>query len=395
MPGAQSASPGGMSLVKLPTMPSFPHVAGVRAQHVLLVAADVGADEVALLAEWAWRAAAWQQRPVSAAGSQPAQAGILQLSRHTSLSGPYRADPTTANLASAEVAPKSLPASSASSATADVVAPVRRTAWLLDTPRERAEPLPFDVGDRDGLCRVFGGRNPRREEGRAVEWLVHAARRLGGSLLIDAAERGATTRWADLEPDSEVDTDLAVYTDVWLTPEAAEQRCALALPGAHLGATGFDWTGPAPVTDQPSTLRDSDRRKLHATIDDADLAVLAQPVVLGGYAVICPLPDSVAAPLGTPGNLAKGCITVEVTGIDEPPRALRSVPWLAAGGVQYTVRWDPSDQADAHQECPSPVTVAERRCATVAAARVVRELHAVIGGLVLDQSGFVLDVADL
>ncbi|MEK8226247.1 hypothetical protein NKG05_09525 [Oerskovia sp. M15] len=52
-------------------------------------------------------------------------------------------------------------------------------------PRERGTSRSRG-GDRDGIGRAYPAGLPWREEERVVVWLVEVARRLGGSIRIDA-----------------------------------------------------------------------------------------------------------------------------------------------------------------------------------------------------------------
>jgi len=351
---------------------------GSRVEHVLVVPDDVEVDEVLALATCSFAGA----RPDD--GVLPA---AIRLSRYSSVAGPWEP----------EEAPESVRA-----ALHAVGADTTYTAvYAVTTVRERTTPVPFLTGDRDGLRRTFFRGAPEREESRVVAWLVAAARRLTGSLVLDVAPRGEPLAFARLAPDPAVDTDLTLVSDVWLTPDAARTLAASVDAAAEVGPTGFAWDGPPPAPQRGARgLVDDD------ALDDADLAALAAPPPLEGYSVLLPTaPGEAAAPpgadigadvaaAGTTGGTG-GTVAIEVTGIAVPPLALRSLAWLAAGGVQYALRWYPSDDEAAHRERPSAAVRAERRRAAATITALARTFHRAAGGELLDQSGFPLAPEDL
>src|SRR5690554_65618 len=159
-----------------------------RSRH-LLVLRDTSPDDVALLARARFPAARWEN---TADDGVPAR--VLRLSRHTTLLGPFA-------VGRSESMDLQLPAWGES-------------AYVVRTPRERGEP-PWEVGgDVDGLKRVFAAGMPVRDEGRTVEWLVAAARHLGGAVRF--GDPGVV-----VVPDPLTHVDVTVYSGVWLEPEAA------------------------------------------------------------------------------------------------------------------------------------------------------------------------------
>jgi len=370
---------------------------GAHVEHVLVVPDDVEVDEVLALATCSFAGARAYDgdtvaRDRSAREARNAQDGgapaTIRLSRYSSVVGPWEP----------EEAPESVRA-----ALRAVGADTTYTAvYSVASLRERTTPVPFLTGDRDGLRRTFFQGAPEREEGRVVAWLVAAARRLTGSLVLDVARRGEPTAFARLAPDPAVDTDLTLVSDVWLTPEAAQALALGVDPAAEIGPTGFAWDGP------PQTWRGSARGLVDDdALDDADLAALAAPPPLEGYSVLLPTAPAMADSAGRageeravsrpPSGLATtgGTVAIEVTGIAAPPLALRSLGWLAAGGVQYALRWYPSDDEAAHRERPSAAVRAERRRAAATITALARTLHRAAGGELLDQSGFPLAPEDL
>ena len=108
---------------------------------------------------------------------------------------------------------------------------------MLVCPRERGE-KPYPGGDRDGLKRAFPDGMPIREEERVLQWMVAAARRLGGSVRI--GENGTV-----LTPDVDSAIDLTVLSDSWLEPAEALAVVQSVLPRARLSEATGTWTGPA------------------------------------------------------------------------------------------------------------------------------------------------------
>ncbi|WP_315096280.1 hypothetical protein, partial [uncultured Cellulomonas sp.] len=208
----------------------------VRSRHLLGLPDDVGADEVEVLAISRFSQAHWEEGdqlpqprgimgPMTAAlgirsvgSATPTPARTLRLARLSSLTGPYRVEPEDA-------VSLGLPTSST-------------LAYVLQAPRERGE-KPFPGGDRDGLKRAFPDGMPIREEERVLQWLVAAARRLGGSVRI--GERGTV-----LTPDVDSAIDLTVFSDSWLEPEEALAVVQSVQARARLSEAAGTWTGPQP-----------------------------------------------------------------------------------------------------------------------------------------------------
>ncbi|RMI08664.1 hypothetical protein EBM89_13635, partial [Cellulomonas triticagri] len=187
------------TLPPLPDVPGAGAVAPPPGRHLLVVPDEVAPDEVEVLATSRFASARWERPPrvpsgrrASGAARGPApQAtpGVLRIGRLSTLTGPYRVEPD-------QVARWGLPTDS-------------RVAWVVDCPRERQE-QPVFGGDRDGLRRAFGPAGPVREEQRVVQWLVAAARRLGGALRTDSG--------VVLEPEMDAALDLVVLSPRWVEP---------------------------------------------------------------------------------------------------------------------------------------------------------------------------------
>lgn len=342
------------------------------AHHLLVLPAEVGAEEVATLAASRFAATRWEREPTTqvprptggarALRATTAPPGVLRLSRHTVLRGPYVVERGTAT-------ELGVPASAG-------------LAYVSDGPVERGErPFPYG-GDRDGLRRAFCEGLPVRDEERVVRWLIDAARRLGGAVRTAAAGGSPATV---LVPDPAAAVDLTVWSDIWLDPDAALTVVRQALPRATLNLPTSGWSGPArherpvPGTD---VLTPEMRRTLHALADARDLDALAAPPPMEGYGTLADLDMD-------------GIIAVEVSGEPRVPPVIAQVPWAAGGAVAYRVRWEPLDLADREQERPSLVHRVARGRAKPLVVAVTRAVHAAVGGEITDTMDFVVDPADL
>jgi hypothetical protein len=352
-----TVSPGASDLPLLPLSD-----AGIRQHYLLALPDGVDAAEIEVLALSRFPAATWQVPPgISRTGraSRPLP-GVLRLSRHTTLTGPYRPGP-------GDAVGLGLPASTVS--IFDVMA-----------PRERG-PQPYPGGDRDGLKRVFAAGMPIREEERVVQWLVAAARRAHGS--VRTGDAGLV-----LIPDPEAAVDLTLYSEVWLDPDDALAATRRAVPRARLALDGTPWDGPKPVPEEfrpeIDPIGDERRRQLHAEADAYDAAALTAPDQLDGYSVV--------ADLGVDGRLA-----LEVGDEETVPLILRDLPWTENGAVAYRVRWDPIGDEDIELELERP-SLAHRVARGRAAMKVnalAKALHAIIGGEIADADDFLVAPEDL
>jgi hypothetical protein len=345
----------------------------VRGHHLLLLPGDVGHDEVEVLAVSRFPHAHWEEqptfippRPVGARGLRTAEPppGVLRLSRHTTLVGPFAVDPTSA-------AALGVPASAGA-------------AYRLHAPVERGPaPLPGG-GDRDGLRRAFPGGLPVRDEERTLDWLLAAARRLGGAVRTASAP---TTTAALLVPDPAAAVDLTVWTDIWLEPDAALAVMRRAVPRSYLNLPTTAWAGPPRGTgERPApgadALDDDQRRALHAAADDRDIAVLTEPPPMTAYGCLADLE-------------LDGMIALEVSGETHLPPVIAAVPWAAQGAVAYRVRWEPPEIEELHAERPSIQHRVARGRALPLVVAVARAVHGAVGGEITDEMAFVVDPADL
>ena len=366
-----------------PTLPRT-STRGHEARHLLALPGDVVVDEVEVLALSRFAATRWEVVPRDMPGADvpmgrmagPGETGVLRLSRHSSLSGPYAPaghgfDP-------------GLPSG---------------TAIVFDVvcPRERwDDPVPPGSGDKDGLARSFPAGLPNREEERVVTWLIATARRLGGHVRLDVGglwpdADGNGTHPAGtgvvLTTDPGAAVNLTVYSDVWLDPQACHRVIQAVHPRAHLATEGAPYQGPpAGIAERelyPGEQLDADlRRAIHAAADDYDIAALQEPHVLDGFGVTIDLG-------------LDGWVTVEVAGEDVVPLLLRDLPWVQTGCVAYRITWDPPDIVDANLERPSHTHLVARKRSAELVARVARALWEAAGGEIADESDFLVDPDDL
>ncbi|SDR78835.1 hypothetical protein SAMN04489860_0053 [Paraoerskovia marina] len=350
------------------TYPALPRTAIARhqARHVLALPDDVLVDEVETLAVSRFAGARWDVAPRGAEPLTPAprtagagEPGVLRTSRHTTLTGPYAPGP-------------GLP-------------PGTTQVFEVVCPRERGEP-PFPGGaDRDGLGRAFPQGLPEKEEGRATRWLVDAARRLGGSVVMDADETGRAA--VVLTPDQSVTVDMTLYTDVWLEPDAALSVLQRVDRRVRLAMDADPWPGPPDgIADKPlypgEKMDPEFRRRLHAEAEKRDIESLENPPPLDGYGLMLDLG-------------VDGIVAVEIGGEDAIPLLLRGLPWTVDGAVAYRIRWEPVDLIAAQDEVPTIDYRVARKRAGELVADLARTLHGVVGGEIADEAGFLVEPADL
>ncbi|MEE6281780.1 hypothetical protein [Georgenia sp. MJ170] len=271
-------------------------------------------------------------------------------------------------------------------------------AMLLRCPIERSGPVPRELLGLGGLLDAFPDGEPVGLEGRVLRHLLAQARRLGGAVRL--AGTGTV-----LVPDPATAVDLTVHSTVWLDPDACAQVLAPQLPTLRLphdeapldGATqpaGAEASvGPAAHRPPPGALDENERAWLHAEADALDRAVLAQPQVLDGYALVgAPRRDGALAA----GDSADGdLIEIGVSGDVPPEPALRAMPWARNGVVTYEVRWRPADPESALGPRPPLAGRRRRTAARLLVERLTALLHGAVGGEVVDDDGFLVAVGSL
>lgn len=368
---------------------------GLRDRHLLALPADVAADEVEVLAVSRFANARWEEAPqdtlqprgiigpmtaalgIRSVGSATIPTRTLRLARLSTLNGPFRMEtvdavslglPTTCTL-----------------------------AYVLVCPRERGE-KPYPGGDRDGLKRAFPDGMPIREEERVLQWMVAAARRLGGS--VRTGENGTV-----LTPDVDSAIDLTVLSDSWIEPAEALAVVQQVLPRARLSEATSTWTGPAPGVGRDAAGRpgwvaeaggrglsaalerygvadEAERRRLMDEASAYDELMLAVPPVPEAYGVLVDLGHD-------------GMLSVEAGVETALPPLMRDLPWTQGGVVAYRVHWEPPFIEELEAERPSfEHRVARSRAAPLVQA-VARVVHAAIGGEIADEADFLVDPEDV
>lgn len=314
---------------------------GMRlARHLLLLAPEIEAQEVELLALSRFPTTRWETEP-AVGRDGTLEPGVLRTSRHTTLHGPFAAN--------------------------------GGVAFVVTCPRERGEPPFPGGGDRDGLARAFARGMPVREEDRVTRWLVAAARRLAGTAVLDGVV---------VAPDPEAQIDLTVYSDVWLEPDAALATARSVDARVVFGPDGEDWAGPPAHLVVPADLDAADAAAVQSAADDVDIAALTAPEALSGYALHLPLG-------------LDGLVVVEIAGEELLPVSLRGLPWADGGAIAYRVRWIPDDFEELEEERPPAAHRVARGRAASSVARLAAALHDAVGGEIADQADFLVGRDDL
>ena len=332
-------------------------------RHLLVLPEGPDAVEVGTLAVCRFAAARWEDADAAfgrVATGAPVRA--LRLGRLSRLVGPFPLTP-------ADQAQLGVPGRPAS-------------AWQLDCPVERGD-APGPGGDRDGLKRAFPDALPVREEERAVQWLVAVARRLAGSVRI-----GGTG--TVLTPDPAAQVDLTVYTDGWIEPAELLAAARQVVRRVRPSGAGDRFLGNDESLDprleahleRHGVQDEGERSRLAAEAAAYDAYMMSHPQAATGYGI--------EADLGMDGIL-----TVEVSGLDEVPLVLSSLPWTRDGVVAYRVHWEPIDFVELELERPSLAHRVARGRATPQVRGVARALQAVVGGAILDASDFPVDPSTL
>lgn len=319
-------------------------------RHALVVGPEVDAEEVECLALSRYPGARWLTVP--AAGAP----GVLRLNRHTHLAGPYAPGGSLRGEDRAEV-------------------------YDVTCPRERGDAPHPEQSDRDGIARTFPDGLPVREEDRVVQWLVSAARRLHGSVVVDVDRVQRV-----LTPDPAARIDMTVLSDVWLAPEAALAVVHAVDRRAAYAAGGVPWAGPparavAATVPALASLEPDVRDYVHRRAEDADVEALTAGEPPTGYAIHLDLRED-------------GLLAVEIGGEEAVPTALRGLPWADGGAVAYRVRWYPADD-DLEEERPALAHRVARGRAAPRVGAVAAALHRAVGGEIVDEAEFLVAPDDL
>lgn len=345
-----ASSPHPPAAVPAPDRAAYPRLTPLVAagHHLLLLAADVEPDELPTLVTSLVVGAAWDVPPTQ---DLP---GVLDL-----LAEEHR-EPLAATLAA------TLPATGAAadasgtcfadtggqppaSARATLTGPWRvdlRTrheldlpewvdrAWVIDVEPERSAPAPEIEGGYGELLDAFGANHPIGVERQVLDVALACARRLAAALRTDGGVL--------LEPDPASAVDLSVYSPTWLEPDALHQVLVGRLPGLEL------MPGVDPVA--------------HSRLD--------------GY-------GAAWYPEG-----AHGCLVLlEVEAVELLPAALASLGWTASGVIAYHARWVTEVP---EREPDTRAGLRHRQHVSGAVAQAALALHEAVGGVILDEDGFLV-----
>ena len=315
---------------------------------------------------------------IRAVGSSTIAARTLRLARLSTLTGPYRVE-------AEDAVSLGLPTTST-------------LAYVLVAPRERGE-KPYPGGDRDGLKRAFPEGMPIREEERVLQWLVAAARRLGGSVRI--GEHGTI-----LTPDVDSAIDLTVLLRLLAGARRGARRGPVgAGAGAaergdrHLERTAARGRAATP-RGRPGWVAEAGGRGLSAALerygvdDEAERQRLMDEASAFDELMLAvpPVPEAfgVLVDLGHDGMLS-----VEAGVETTLPPLMRDLPWTQNGIVAYRVHWEPPFIEELEAERPSfEHRVARSRAAPLVQA-VARAVHGAIGGEIADEADFLVDPEDV
>lgn len=329
--------------------------AGMMADHhLLLLADDVMADEVEALALSLDLHSGW------------VGAGRLQLAPGACLLGPWQIpDGTHATLGLPRWVSQ---------------------VMVLDCPPQRAGALPGFMVGRDSLMDCFPQAQPTGLELAALERLRDIARRLAGAVRVAPGGQVIT-------PDPERSTMLAVYSPVWLTPDAAEVLLARFSPGV---ATGFQLATEVQVDPETAqteahrlvdtvgveamdaawALAQEERRRRANSDNDAD--------ELDGYSLVMPI-DSARQDWGG--------IELRARGVTELPLSVLGEEWAAGpGALRYVITWQPVEVRDAFAEYLPAERAAERHAVRGLIEQVAAAVLGAVGGVVVDDCGFLVSL---
>ena len=320
----------------------------LRDAHLLLVPSTVTINDLAELVKARVR------------GSAMASTGAVRLGRHSRLLGPFQLTMEDA---------------------VDAGVPMPWTvAYAFQCPREREDPPPPGVDDRDGFAHAFPDGLPWREEGRGLHLLVALARRLHGAVRV----AGGRT----ITPDPDRAVDVVVHSPFWLDAPVLLKIVQRALPTARLAVEGEEWEGPPPEVYTGAVVRqhlgdawDGDHVALHALADEHDLETLRGEDVIDGYALI-----GEVGPYGQDGAVE---VLVHVADPDEP--SVDGQEWAGGPFVSFEVRWSCPEPDERERRTPSESYIAARERVRPVIHAVARVVVEAASGVVVDEDGFWLD----
>lgn len=257
-------------------------------------------------------------------------------------------------------------------------------AWVhhvveFAVPVERGGPIPPELRTAGGILAAFPDGEPVGLERETLELVTAFARRLGGAV------RTSTGRIVSAPPIP----DLLLFSDVWLTPEAA--RSALA---PFIAARMDDGAPPAPVPSVPQVvehgLEEGHRRWLHAEADAFDEHALAGPQPPNeSYSVHAPQADG-------------GLVVLTVDEAVATPIVVAGAAWAGSRTYVYEVRYyaPPPQVEPSIEEVGDWLAAQEESLADPAVVAVIENcawaVRSALGGpdraVVCDDDGFLVDL---
>jgi len=226
--------------------------------------------------------------------------------------------------------------------------------FTLEAPVQRGPAVPRELQGRGDLLDAFADGEPVGRERELIEFGLAAARRLGGAIRASGSGMLMT-------PDHRV--DLVVYSPVWLHPDALVHVLERHLPGVSMPAVDAGAALPADAVTGRRLIQDEgERRWLAAEAAAYDAAALEEVDVTESYGAVARADDAV---FSIAVEAARG-VPVVLSGID------------LAGLIIYELRCYTDG---------SPTAAAVARLDAAG-----RALVAAVGGHVVDDDGFLVDL---
>lgn len=242
--------------------------------------------------------------------------------------------------------------------------------YLTHAPRQRGAEVPRELRGRGDLLDAFADGEPIGTERDVVEFLLAAARRLGGAVRVEG-------RWG-LVMTPPARPDLVLYSDTWLDPGRLVEVLAGRLPGLQVPEAAADPPPPRVPLHAPPGLSEDERRWLHAEADAFDAAALLTSDDAPGYGATVHAEDG-------------SVFSVAVEPVEQVPLVVTPLPWAHAGAVCYEVRHHAAEP-DPSATRPRGVDLRTPRAldpVPVIDAAALALLDAV-GGEVVDDDGFLV-----
>lgn len=241
--------------------------------------------------------------------------GVMRLGEEHVATGPFE-------VGEAHLAELEIPAATAeaySVARADGLRAVRAAA-------------PTSSNDRDGVARAFPQALPQGEELRVVQWMVAAARKVGGGVVADGRQ--------PLVPDPEASVNLTLYA-------------------------------------------------AHPLMAAEVLPIFRSLIAAAEVSADRPTPDGSPRYTLVGGTPYDGSLVVDVERVDRVPRALASLDWRDYGPFAYRLGWAPADPYEFELERPSGLHVIARARMRASLARLAVALQSRVAGILVDDGGFI------